>query len=276
LINLYTFGTAGAVVMACDIIRIIAVFVIAIGALNYFNEAKASLHATERDIAHIALLVFHPTLLTSLIMIILYIYIFAKKFTYLNQDLGQYLDLDLSKDYARFKKFEFFSIVDNFESVLLLESILLFAIIARYLFVMGNIKRINTFFQYLTNSFKAVIAYWLIIILFAVFFSIFANNIFGELFFSFSSFGNAFVHVLLFSIGHLETDIFYHNDYGWSMIWVFLFYFVFIYFFLNNFIGIFLEEYRIISLKKGYSYERRKHIDDDDLSHMKKKKKVAN
>jgi hypothetical protein len=260
--------------MACDIIRIIAVFVIAIGAWNYFNEAKGNLHATERDITHVALLVLHPTLLISLIMIILYIYIFAKKFTYLNQELGQYLDLDLTKDYARFKKFEFFTIVDNYESVLLCEAILLFAIIARYLFVLGNIRRIYTFFQYLTNSFKAVLAYWLIIILFIIFFAIFANNIFGELFGSFADMGNSFVHVLLFSIGHLETNIFYHIDYGWSMIWVFLFFFVLIYFFLFNFIGIFLEEYRIISLKLGYGYDRRKDFDDD--TREKKKKKITN
>jgi hypothetical protein len=208
-------------------------------------------------------------------MIILYIYIFSKKFTYLNTKLGQFLDLDLTNDFAKFKNYEFFTIVNNYETVILLETILVFAIIARYVFILGNIKRIVTFFQYLTNSFKGVLAYWLIIILFLVFFSIFAHSIFGERFTSFSDYGSAFVYTLLFAIGHCTTEIFYHNDYDWSIIWVFLFFFVFIYFFLFNFIGIFLEEFRIISLKLGYGYDKRKHV-DDDLVKPKKKKEIVN
>ena len=82
-------------------------------------------------------------------------------------------------------------------------------------------------------------------------FIIFANNLWGQYYDTFVDFSSSFQNLLLFSIGHFDSQIFFSIFDDWNITFLFMFYILIVFFIMNSFVGIYLEAYRIIKLNKG-------------------------
>ena len=209
--NVWTRQNASPMVIS-DVIRIILLFIVFFNAFQAFNVAKDNLHVTERDIFNIISLALQPKMLSTFILIIIYLFVFGYKLTYLMVDPSTYFQLNSELEYLAFQQNEFYSIVNIFERVIILETIIIIVLLARIVFLFIDIKRIKPFFLYIRNSFSNVATYFIIMFMFLIFFSIFANNLWGENYIDYASFGSSIMNTLLFSLGHCRKNIFNNSN----------------------------------------------------------------
>jgi hypothetical protein len=263
LINVWD-NMNGEQILISDIIRIFLILLVFIYAFQEFLAAKQDLHETERDIINIVLLVFQPKLMCTFLLVIFYSLVFGYKISYLTLDLESLFSLNTTQKFLRLNKKEYYWQMIMFQRVLLIECFMIITILGRTIFVILEFKRIRTIFDYVRNSFRSIMTYFIIVILFLICFSIFAQNLWGENYRNYTYFDNSMVSLLLFSVGNFKSDIFRNSNYFWNTVFIFLFFFIFIYFMLQSFVGIFVEDYRINSLKIGYTYDKRKTIENDN------------
>ena len=74
---------------------------------------------------------------------------------------------------------------------------------------------------------------------------------------TYEEYASAFFSTIMFSIGHFQKGIFDPRNGNYQVVFTFLFFIIVIYFQLYSYFGIYLEAYRINSLKHGNSYEIR-------------------
>lgn len=263
--NVYLLNN-GNLLLILDVLRLIFAILIFLFSLKQFFEQKAKLHATEININSYLRLIFQPQMITTLIVLILYLLSFGTKLTKLNNDVSPYFGTDPTQDYRsvltqvnilHFNLKEFFPMVNNFRFNIITETILIFALFARLIFFVGAYKRISIFFSYVFFSIKNLLMFILILVLFFIFFTIFANNLWGPEIKEFRDFSGALASVLMMSIGHFYAGIFLTSHRLWNLLFALLFFLTIIYFILHSFVGIYLEAYRLSSLRDGYSYYER-------------------
>ncbi len=95
-------------------------------------------------------------------------------------------------------------------------------------------------------------------IIFVKFFITISNNLWGTVDQRFVDLMGSLSNVLMNSIGHITIT---ENGYdGWNFVYIILFFSFFIYFLINTFVGLFLEVYRISTIRKGHLAEREKDM----------------
>jgi hypothetical protein len=268
LANVYADDT-GALILIFDILRLVFILLMFIFTFQSIVDAKRKLHDTEKNVTGYMKIFFQPKIITTIIIMLLYIILFATKALYLKMDSDEIWPQSSSNGFLRSVNKEFYSTVNNFELAIVLETLIIFSLFARMILFFYDYTRIFGFFIYIYNSFKRVASFFMMLIFFLLSFAVFANNLWGQYFDAYRDIASSITNVLLFSIGHFQTQIYGYNYRWWNIIFTFLFFLIFIYFSLTTFVGIFLESYRITSTEIGYSYEYRKK----DEQAVKKKNK---
>lgn len=229
---------------------------------NTFFDAKKKLHETDKNINSYILIFFQPKVITTSIIMILYVILFVSKLSHLNIDLNNVLIIDLANKYGSAIYYDFYPIVQKYELVVILETVIIFSLFARMIFFIYDYPRVNTFFIFLFNSFKKIIVFFIILMMFIICNAIFANNLWGNNYEVYKDLPASITNILLFSIGHFQIQIYGQSFTIWNIIFTLQFFFIFIFYCLTTFVGIFLESYRITSLEIGYSYDSRKGEED--------------
>ena len=194
----------------------------------------------------------------DLLSFIFYLIIFIKKkhFLYQNQEKNE--NLTIIKNFIIPKNFEYFSIANQYEIIIILESLLILILIIRII-CFFKLKRIKFFQFYLKKSLIRIFPFFLIYIFLILAFSIFANKLFGLHNNNFSDFKNSFFKIIQFSILHFDFDDFKFNGrfINYEALFMLLFYMIIIFYITSNFLGILIEDYRLNSLKYGNIYSNR-------------------
>ena len=108
-------------------------------------------------------------------------------------------------------------------------------------------------------SITKVLSLFIFYIILIIFFAIFCQILFGSTSEQFTKYSIALLTTLEFSSSHFNTNIFTPSSYQekYQVVFMFLLFIFVIYFFISSFFGIYLESYRLNSLKHGNTYEMR-------------------
>jgi hypothetical protein len=71
----------------------------------------------------------------------------------------------------------------------------------------------------------------------------------------------------IYLLGHFQINLGQPAKLIWTMVFMLMTITFFIYFFNSSFIGVYLESFRISSMRKGYSFDR-KDLDTENLMNM--------
>jgi len=273
--NIYEYKY-GNIIHVLDIIRLILVILIGkTGTLYFlkkFNEQKC-LPEEEQKSAFI--LIFETNYFSDLYMFSLYISAFVIKVLYLSIDLEKELvfnDYKIDQTQVFWQNnFDFYNIVNKFQTQIILECLLIFGGSFKIITLFNVFPRIKIFFLYVGSAFRVVFAYFLLMLFMIISFSLFSNNLWGAYLDEYRDFSSSLTGTLLLSIGHFNRNAFSLNFTIWNFIYIFLFFMIFIYFIMSTFVGLYIEAFRLNSLKYGNSYEYR--LLNEKTSTDKQKKK---
>jgi hypothetical protein len=257
LVNVYDTDS-GSMIKLFDILRLIFSLIMLILTFNNFVQAKNKLHETQKHMVEYLKIFLSPKMIINIAIMILYLSVFVIKVLYLSSNPSDLIKTSNEDDFLAAKKFDFFMINYHFENCIILETVIIFLLFFRFIFFFFDIARTQIFFIYIFKSFANVYVFLIILIMIILSKSIFANNIWGENFDEYRDIAGSILNTLLFSIGHYRRNIM-ESDFNktWTLIFTILFFFIIIYFFMSTFVGIYLEAYRLNSLKNGYGYDFR-------------------
>jgi hypothetical protein len=197
--------------------------------------------------------IINITLILEISIFVINTYIFITRMSYLNnKDLIAHYQVNTKNKYLEYRVVdEFKSIVTIYRNDTLLETILFFMLLIRLLLRFAT-KRVQNFIYLIRRIFNQIIKFSCLIFCINVIFSTFAKNLFGSYNDNFIDITSSFFNTLMMSIGHInikyDKD---ETDMTWMLVYLTLFFVIIIYFFSFSFIGVSLEEYRVVSLIKG-------------------------
>ena len=153
---------------------------------------------------------------------------------------------------------EYQKIAIEYQTVIQLESLLIILLLIRFLVFFNEISRIKKYFKFLRLSLYKVYPYFIFYLFFCFIFAILAQQIWGSYQSNFKYYNESFLSIIEFSISHFQ-NIFYKSniEHKFIGIFIFIFYIIIIYFMINTFFGIYLESYRLTTLKHGMGYDYR-------------------
>ncbi len=278
LINVYE-RNLGNLTKLTDILRLIFSLIMLILTLNNFNQAKKQLHETQRNMIEYLKIFLSAKMIVNIFIMLFYIICFALKLIYLMQNPEDLVKTFKADGFLNLNKFDFYEIKQNYETCIVIETIIVFFLFFRFIIFFYDLTRTNIFFIYIFKAFANVYVFLIILVMIIVSQAIFANNLWGQNFDEYRDLAGSIVNTLLFSIGHYQKSIMTSkNNKIWTIVFTVYFFFIVIYFFLSIFVGIFLESYRLNSLKNGYAYDLRLtaaiRSEDPDLN--KKKRRAKN
>jgi len=257
LINVYDTNL-GSLASLLDILRLIFSLIMLVLTLNNFAEAKSKLHETQKNMVEYLKIFLSPKMVINLCIMILYMSVFVTKVLYLSSKASDLIKTTNEEGFLTGKKFDFYIINYYFEVCIILETAIIFVLFFRIIFFFYDIVRTQIFFIYIFKAFANIYVFLLILIMIFLSQSIFANNIWGEYFEEYRDIQASIVNTLLFSIGHYQRNILESDvNKTWTLVYSIMFFFIIIYFFMSTFVGIYLEAYRLNSLKNGYGYDLR-------------------
>jgi hypothetical protein len=223
---------------------------------NRYGENKSKKKIVTRE------KLINTRVILSFLIFIFLLVILLMRITTLSQDLNiltnfQKVEYEqLGKTFSLMNNRDCADIVQSFEINVMLECILIIFLIAYVIEFFNILYRYKIFVNYVANCFRQIFFYYLIVLLILFSFSLFANNLWGQFREKYSDIYLSITSTLLFSIGHLDFSAL--NDFKeWSMFYLCLFFFIFIYFIMTSFVGIFIEAYRLNSLKYGNMNDNR-------------------
>ena len=243
--NLYALDN-GSVIYACDIIRLIFVSILGLLTLNLITSKLRS--ANVKLFKKLVITVLQPSVLINLIIIILYLNCFISKMKNLRYNLQEsiiYINKQIDVSPELFP-YSYYYTLDT-----IYETSIVFLLLCRILLFFWFVKQIKTFTNYILDSFWKVMVFFIKVFIILLGFIIFANNLWGQYYDTFVDFSSSFQNLLLFSIGHFDSQIFFSIFDDWNITFLLMFYILIVFFIMNSFVGIYLEAYRIIKLNKG-------------------------
>jgi hypothetical protein len=255
--NIYEYSS---IISLIDLIRLIICILILILEMvfltNRYGENKSKKKIVTRE------KLINTRVILSFLIFIFLLVILLMRITTLSQDLNiltnfQKVEYEqLGKTFSLMNNRDCADIVQSFEINVMLECILIIFLIAYVIEFFNILYRYKIFVNYVANCFRQIFFYYLIVLLILFSFSLFANNLWGQFREKYSDIYLSITSTLLFSIGHLDFSAL--NDFKeWSMFYLCLFFFIFIYFIMTSFVGIFIEAYRLNSLKYGNMNDNR-------------------
>jgi hypothetical protein len=267
-----------------DIFRLIFAIILFLNTLLgiYFNHFKdksnTELIKEKKDNRKETLL---DTILSlrTLIDIFLFIFMiisFSIKNNNLYQNLSKNEDTAQSKDnltdYKFLKNIEYYKISHSFELSIIYDSILLILCFLRILIFFSNFELIRPIYMYIRNSFYRAIPFLFIYIILILIFALYGYFLYGLEYDSYSKYSKSFLSCLQLSIYHFKNI---HNPNSifimFESVFIFLFSVLIIFFIGNSFFGMYLDTYRINSLKYNNMYNIKKMLLEKNIF-----KKISN
>lgn len=239
-----------------DIIRLIFILMIFCLTLKIFFDEKKLKDEKTSVILFKAFL--DSRLITTTLILFLYISCYAIKAIYLTKIPGDIIYSLSNNGYLKMNTYEYYTIVSNYEMVVILDTIIIFCLFFLFLLFSRYFVRFNIFLTYILKCIRSVFVYVLIVILILLCEAIFSNNLWGQNYQEYRDLPASFMNTLLFSIGHYQKQVFENQYQNWNLFYTLLFFLIVIYFILSSFVGIFLEAYRLTCLEHGYAYDYRK------------------
>jgi len=233
----------------------IQLIVIMIDTALYFSKEKNKHNESNTNAKSLLKIIANPRISTSVIVILLQLIVFIIKMSSLNIDPNTIINSSSdNNNFIEQNKTHFSFNAFSFERAQFIQSIIVLILLGRILLEFDYYKRINIFLKYLDRSMTVVIQYFFMIAFILLGHSIFANNLWGQYSDSYRDLASSITSTMLFGIGHYDSKIFKINV-NWGIIFTLTFFLLNVYFISNTFVGIYLESYRITSLKKGYIYD---------------------
>jgi hypothetical protein len=198
--------------------------------------------------------------LLDLIVFCLYIAYFSLKVKNLYNDVEKFENTEITKEKEEDLQIrEYYSIAEAYETVIQLESCIIICLLLKFFCYLSMIPRVQIFSNYLRLAMIKIFPFFIIYIILILFFAIFANVLFGIQNKNFKDYSSSFLSTLLFSLSHYQTEIYTPAtpEQNYQVVYVFMFFVIIIYFEMNYFLGIYLESYRLNSLKYGNIYSER-------------------
>jgi hypothetical protein len=267
-----------------DIFRLIFAIILFLNTLlgiyfNHFKEkSNTELNKEKKDNRKETLL---DTILSlrTLIDIFLFTFMiisFSIKNNNLYQNLSKNEDTALSKDnltdYKFLKNIEYYKISHSFELSIIYDSILLILCFLRILIFFSNFELIRPIYMYIRNSFYRAIPFLFIYIILILIFALYGYFLYGLEYDSYSKYSKSFLSCLQLSIYHFKNI---HNPNSifimFESVFIFLFSVLIIFFIGNSFFGMYLDTYRINSLKYNNMYNIKKMLLEKNIF-----KKISN
>lgn len=259
--NIYEIKN-GKILRVLDILRLIIVLLIMLtGAVYFWRQYEKGSKLPEEERSSLVSLFFKTSAFSDFFVFVFYIICFVYKITNLSVSLEESLIFaDLKVGAVPFymqNNFEFFNLLMAFETQIILECLLVFGSLFKLMNLFVLFTRVKVFFAYLLNAFARVFSYFLLVLFLIISFSFFSNNLWGAHFEQYRDLAGSLTATLLLSIGHFNTDAFSLNFTIWNVIYIFLFFMIFIYFITTSFVAIYMESFRLNSLKYGNAYDYR-------------------
>lgn len=89
-------------------------------------------------------------------------------------------------------------------------------------------------------------------------FACLAQSIYGKSLVEFSTFSISFSSIFLMTIGHVNLNRMMNVDADLTIPFLIFFYMIVCFFLLSLFLGIFIDNYRLVILEVGFQYENEK------------------
>jgi hypothetical protein len=258
-LNIY-YDKTGKILLVLDIIRLVLSFFLALMALKNLKDNFDLKKGTQASVADYVLTVINPFFSLIFVSFILYLIVFIKKMSSLNQNLSTVFSIKKGVyDFKELNKNDYGNIAYDYEFVVMLDTLIIYLLFARICLVFSDFTRIKMFFSYMKISIINSFTFICIISLIFVSFAVFANNLFGDEKDNFRDFGASLMSVILITIGHFRLIDTEKNkvDYIWKNFFLTLYIFIVVYLFLSTFIGIFLDSFRIAILRDRSTYSSR-------------------
>jgi hypothetical protein len=252
-------GTRGAKMHIMDIIRLIITILLFAFIIKDIIDDKRKLSLNGENYS-----IFRIILATKVILECCSIFTYwgslAIKLNYLNDKIGNtlYRAEDISThQWVTIPRFEFFWTQYWYFTDNCIESAIFILVSWRFCMFFYTFSRIRSFGFFLVSAFMKISSFLLILIIVIFTFAVFSNNLFGNEFDNFRDFSTSLVNILMFSIGHFNISVLKFNQTMWLIILMILILIILIFFFLSTFVGIYLESFRITSMRKGYSFDKK-------------------
>lgn len=247
----------GTMIYVMDIFRLlfsIALFVIAIKTAydkitEKINKKVVSL------LMEILNILLSLELILDILIFAMYLVVFVNKSKYLYNDVKQN-EVISTNNYYRLNAKEYYPIANAYEMISIYEGIITILILLRLISYLKMYNRIKTVIEFITLSLRKSLMYFIIFIILILFFSIYVNILLGNHNESFAFYSSSFLLTLSLSISHISKGIFNASE-NYIVVLIFLFFVIIIFFTINAFTGVYIECYRLTTLKKGNIYDSR-------------------
>lgn len=257
--NIYE-GSEGQVLKALDATRtsigcLQLIFLI----LDIFLDKK-EIYSKDTK-ANIFTVIFRAKIISEFVTTILFFVCYGLKRSLLTDVEMTYWQGDFTQGWEQKNITEFYWTAFSYFVDNVLESVVFFFTFWRFCTIFYTFNRVKTFAFMMYYSLTKIYSYLIIMIGIVISFSIVSNNLFGSYGSNYSNFATCFSNVLMVSIGHFSLPDKRVETY-WVCIYILLVLIIIVFFFLSTFAGMFLESFRIVSLRKGYAFDK-KNIDSD-------------
>ena len=255
----------GKIIKYLDVFRLILIIFLCLIMiyqyyLNINQKKKKNQYNIQKHIKHESFLslLLSIEIIIILTNFILFLILFIKKKKNLYQNMNKNEQIFFNNQFLELNIIEYQKIAIEYQTVIQLESLLIILLLIRFLVFFNEISRIKKYFKFLRLSLYKVYPYFIFYLFFCFIFAIFAQQIWGSYQSNFKYYNESFLSIIEFSISHFQ-NIFYKSNIGHKFIGIFtfIFYIIIIYFMINTFFGIYLESYRLTTLKHGMGYDYR-------------------
>lgn len=269
----------GKAIYVFDILRLIFIvllFIIRIKEIYSEIMKNINLEKNNKLARSVPSIIFSADFILDLGLCIIYISAFSLKINNLYSKAEKREIAVQSGDdqhYDQISAYEYFNKANKYEKVVMLECSLIICLLLKIFAILGKLTRFENFSKYIKLSLKNMLPNFAILIILFLFFSIFSEILFGASNSIYERYSSAFFSTIMFSIGHFQSKIFDPSNGNYQVVFTFLFFIIIVYFQLYSYFGIYLEAYRINSLKHGNIYEIRmlKRLKREEVDYTKKK-----
>ena len=268
--------SGGKTIKVLDIFRLIIILLISLTTiyqfyLNFTTKTKRNPLNKGKHIKQHSFLSAFFTLevIIDIADLIIFFILFIRKRKSLYQNMTKNENIYIENNYFQLETKEYQYIANDYQFVIQLESLLIVLLLIRFLIFVNQTSRVTRYFQFLRLILYRVYPYFILYFFFCVIFGIFAQQIWGNHDKNFEFYNKSLLSIIEFSIFHVQKIIFKNNNYSiYAAVFTLMFYVIIIYYIINTFFGIYLESYRLTTLKHGMGYDARisKDINDIDIT----------
>lgn len=228
----------------CDIIRLIlTILILSITLYKDIYQSKESFIFDK---------IFTFNNIFEFMYILIYWISFSNKQTFLTK--SDAFNLPITGNFVlQSEYYEYFYTAIAYRIDLFLECFIFLIIMIKFCSIFMIFPRIKLFIVSIFSQFLNFLYVSVFFIFLLIAFGVAFNNLYGNFSKNFESFSTAFASALLMSSGHIQMDFIRQLSDGWQYI-VFVIFFYYVYYVISPFYSsLYISNFRINSLKKGYS-----------------------